>query len=154
MKICSYCGRENEDFAPSCQGCGTSDFKSSVMERLAETQQRPHATKLLWTCIMLLFAWLAIVHRTNLPAHIRFWTGILLLAALLVVVWKTYGKRGLGDAIFLGLTLALADGTLPVFGKTGQWVFTIIFVLVCICVYCRRVYLRRQPKAQSNHKAA
>lgn len=30
MKICAYCGRENEDTALLCAGCGTNEFKSSL----------------------------------------------------------------------------------------------------------------------------
>ena len=110
--------------------------------------------KLFWTCIFLLIAWLAIVHRANVPAHITFWTGALLLVALLAATWRAYGGRGLLAAACVALPMALARGTLPVFGKTGQWVFTIAFVVICVCVYSRRVYLRRRRKADSDHEAA
>jgi hypothetical protein len=30
MKICAYCGRENEDAAVQCLFCGTDDFKSDA----------------------------------------------------------------------------------------------------------------------------
>jgi hypothetical protein len=109
--------------------------------------------KLLWACIFLLIAWLAITHRANVPAHITFWTGTLLLVALLAAAWRAYGGRGLLAAVGVALVMALADGALPVFGKTGQWVFTIAFVLTCVCIYSRRVYLRRKSRAESVHEA-
>jgi hypothetical protein len=109
--------------------------------------------KLFWACILLLIAWLAIVHRANVPAHITFWTGTLLLVALLAVAWRAYGARGLLGAACVGLVMALAKGTLPVFGKTGQWVFTSAFVLTCVCIYSRRLYLRRRSRAASDHEA-
>src|SRR6267154_1557709 len=30
MKLCAWCGRENEDSALACPGCGTNDFRPAV----------------------------------------------------------------------------------------------------------------------------
>ena len=109
--------------------------------------------KTLWACVFLLIAWLAIVHRANVPAHITFWTGALLLVVLLAAAWRAYGGRGLLCAACVALVTAFAKGTVPVFGKAGQWVFTIAFVLTCVCIYARRAYLRRRGRAESDHKA-
>jgi hypothetical protein len=37
MKICGYCGRQNDDEAVSCRECGTQDFKTPAAEPGAGT---------------------------------------------------------------------------------------------------------------------
>lgn len=46
MKLCSYCGRENEDHAVYCRECGTSEFKTCSDEARDETQTGEAAERL------------------------------------------------------------------------------------------------------------
>ena len=43
MKECSYCGRENEDNATHCSGCGLDEFvsKTPAQPKQTETEQEP-----------------------------------------------------------------------------------------------------------------
>ena len=146
MKICSYCGRTNDDLAPSCRECGTNEFKGVAAEPLVQREARG-ATKAFWTCVALLFVWLAIDHRTSLPAYVKFWIGLLLLIVSLVLACMTRNGRLIGVMV-LGLALGVAHQV----GKTAEWVVTAPFALACISVYCRRQYLRRSCKPASNHE--
>ena len=45
MKECSYCGRENEDNAPNCSGCGMDEFVSKTVAPLNPTVSGPGPRK-------------------------------------------------------------------------------------------------------------
>jgi hypothetical protein len=39
MKLCAYCGRENDDTAVACYECGTDEFKSTALTETPTTGQ-------------------------------------------------------------------------------------------------------------------
>jgi len=41
MKLCAYCGRENEDTAVACRECGTDEFRSTAPDETPTTEQSP-----------------------------------------------------------------------------------------------------------------
>jgi len=45
MKECSYCGRENEDNATNCSGCGLDEFVSDVAAQPGPTETGEESRK-------------------------------------------------------------------------------------------------------------
>ena len=41
MKLCAYCGRENDDTAVACRECGTDEFNSTALAEAPLTERPP-----------------------------------------------------------------------------------------------------------------
>jgi len=108
MKRCNYCGRESEDDAPQCSGCGLSEFTPSLS---AMSQKPKTKTSKSWMWV---------------PGVLMFFGGI----RLSVIGWSAY-KTGkmvyfadkriqapmCGSAVFSGGIMMIALGLLI------MWVF-------------------------------
>jgi hypothetical protein len=49
MKVCEYCGRENEQDAAFCRECETQEFKRPIDERCPAEAKKPMTTRERWS---------------------------------------------------------------------------------------------------------
>jgi hypothetical protein len=83
------------------------------VQNLAEKPQLRHGARLVWVCLLLLLVWLAITHRTHVPAYVTVWTGILLLSkrGFIMLLCQALAAIGSQGSTRVALFQGVSDST-------------------------------------------
>ena len=123
MKICTYCGQENEDLAARCTGCGTNGFKAATPPPAAP----PHKD-----------AALPEVHlRDVLADPVKLFRALVVVAnaAFALALLAPYAESRVFSYEMLDLLDRNGEAAIFTLPRGIHWLYTLLYLPIAIGLY-------------------